>query len=54
VGQVSGSWSLNEDLALVGYYQYEWEKTELNPVGTISAAIPLVPVPNSIVWAVGR
>ena len=33
VGQVSGSWSLNEDLALVGYYQYEWEKTELNPVG---------------------
>lgn len=33
VGQVSGSWSLNEDLALVGYYQYEWEKTDLNPVG---------------------
>ena len=33
VGQVSGSWSLNEDLALVGYYQYEWEKTQLNPVG---------------------
>jgi hypothetical protein len=33
VGQVSGSWSLNEKLALVGYYQYEWEKTELNPVG---------------------
>lgn len=33
VGQVSGSWSMNEDLALVGYYQYEWEKTELNPVG---------------------
>lgn len=33
VGQFSGSWSLNEDLALVGYYQYEWKKTELNPVG---------------------
>ncbi|MFW0759002.1 DUF1302 domain-containing protein [Pseudomonas sp. H11T01] len=33
VGQVSGSWSLNEKLALVGYYQYKWEKTELNPVG---------------------
>ena len=33
VGQVSGSWSLNENLALVGYYQYEWEKTQLNPVG---------------------
>ncbi|MFK3973344.1 DUF1302 domain-containing protein [Pseudomonas sp. NPDC087358] len=33
VGQVSGSWSLNEKLALVGYYQYEWEKTQLNPVG---------------------
>ncbi|MEE1925002.1 DUF1302 family protein [Pseudomonas sp. 148P] len=33
VGQVSASWSLNEDLALVGYYQYEWEKTQLNPVG---------------------
>ncbi len=30
---MSGSWSLNEDLALVGYYQYEWEKTQLNPVG---------------------
>jgi len=33
VGQVSASWSLNEKLALVGYYQYEWEKTQLNPVG---------------------
>ena len=33
VGQVSASWSLNEDLVLVGYYQYEWEKTQLNPVG---------------------
>ncbi|MGE8064350.1 DUF1302 domain-containing protein [Pseudomonas sp. NPDC089569] len=33
VGQVSGSWSLNENLALVGFYQYEWEKTQLNPVG---------------------
>ncbi|MFD2645762.1 DUF1302 domain-containing protein [Pseudomonas japonica] len=33
VGQISASWSLNEDLALVGYYQYEWEKTQLNPVG---------------------
>ncbi|MVV47199.1 DUF1302 family protein [Pseudomonas sp. PB120] len=33
VGQVSGSWSLNENLALLGYYQYKWEKTQLNPVG---------------------
>jgi len=33
VGQVSASWSLNDKLALVGYYQYEWQKTELNPVG---------------------
>ncbi|MDF2488672.1 MAG: hypothetical protein K0S77_1294 [Pseudomonas sp.] len=33
VGQVSASWSLNEDLTLVGYYQYEWDKTQLNPVG---------------------
>lgn len=33
VGQVSGSWSLNEDLALVAYYQYKWEETQLNPVG---------------------
>ncbi|MFK8331018.1 DUF1302 domain-containing protein [Pseudomonas sp. BJa5] len=33
VGQVSASWALNEDLALVGFYQYEWEKTQLNPVG---------------------
>ena len=33
VGQVSASWSLNENLALVGFYQYEWEKTQLNPVG---------------------
>lgn len=32
-GQISGSWSLNEDLALVAFYQYDWEKTELNPVG---------------------
>ncbi|MBA1204961.1 DUF1302 domain-containing protein [Pseudomonas capeferrum] len=33
VGQVSMSWSLNEDLALLGFYQYEWEETQLNPVG---------------------
>lgn len=33
VGQVSGSWSLNQDLALVAYYQYEWDETQLNPVG---------------------
>lgn len=33
VGQLSASWSLNENLALVGYYQYEWDKTQLNPVG---------------------
>ena len=33
VGQVSGSWSVNEDLALLGFYQYKWEETQLNPVG---------------------
>lgn len=33
VGQVSGSWSVNEDLALLGFYQYKWEETLLNPVG---------------------
>lgn len=33
VGQFSASWSLNEDLALLGFYQYEWEETQLNPVG---------------------
>ena len=33
VGQVSGSWSINEDLALLGFYQYKWEETQLNPVG---------------------
>ena len=33
VGQVSGSWSVNEDLALLGFYQYKWEETQLNQVG---------------------
>ncbi|TDF85946.1 DUF1302 domain-containing protein [Pseudomonas sp. H9] len=33
VGQISGSWSLNEDLALLAYYQYEWDETQINPVG---------------------
>ena len=33
VGQFSASWSLNEDPALLGFYQYEWEETQLNPVG---------------------
>ncbi|MNO49385.1 hypothetical protein D3C76_397370 [compost metagenome] len=33
VGQVSTSWSLNQDLALLAYYQYEWDETQLNPVG---------------------
>ncbi len=33
VGQFSGSWSLNPDLALMAYYQYEWEETQINPVG---------------------
>ncbi|WP_238474461.1 DUF1302 domain-containing protein [Pseudomonas cavernae] len=33
VGQVSGSWSLNDELTLLAYYQYKWEETQLNPVG---------------------
>ena len=33
VGQLSGSWSINDDLALLGFYQYKWEETQLNPVG---------------------
>nr|WP_256675887.1 DUF1302 family protein [Pseudomonas sp. R5(2019)] len=33
VGQVSASWSLNDDLTLLAFYQYDWEKTDLNPVG---------------------
>lgn len=33
VGQVSAAWSLNEQLTLTGFYQYEWERTLLNPVG---------------------
>lgn len=33
VGQISAAWSLNEQLTLTGFYQYEWEPTLLNPVG---------------------
>ncbi|MCK0508194.1 DUF1302 domain-containing protein [Aromatoleum anaerobium] len=33
VGQLSTSLTLNPWLTLAGYYQYKWEKTELNPVG---------------------
>lgn len=33
VGQVSAAWSLNQQFTLTGFYQYEWEKTLLNPVG---------------------
>ncbi|WP_328592925.1 DUF1302 domain-containing protein [Pseudomonas saliphila] len=33
VGQISFTWSLNQHLAFTGFYQYEWEETQLNPVG---------------------
>ena len=33
IGQVSATWTLNDYLALVGYYQYEWEESQLSPVG---------------------
>ncbi|SFU14228.1 DUF1302 domain-containing protein [Pseudomonas marincola] len=33
VNQLSFTWSLNESLALTGFYQLEWEETLLNPVG---------------------
>ncbi|SDP02541.1 DUF1302 domain-containing protein [Pseudomonas jinjuensis] len=34
VGQVSGLWTINDQFSLGGYYQYEWLKTELPPVGS--------------------
>jgi len=33
VNQLSFTWTLNEHLSLAGFYQLEWEKTRLNPVG---------------------
>ncbi|WP_328795631.1 DUF1302 domain-containing protein [Halopseudomonas xiamenensis] len=33
VNQLSFSWALNDRLAFTGFYQLEWEKTRLNPVG---------------------
>lgn len=33
VGQLSGALTVNPWLTLTGYYQYKWEKTQLNPVG---------------------
>ena len=33
VGQLSASLSLTDDLTLVGFWQYQWEETLLNPVG---------------------
>ena len=33
VGQLSASFTLNDQITLTGFYQYEWEKTRLNPVG---------------------
>lgn len=33
VGQLSASFTLNDLVTLTGFYQYEWEKTRLNPVG---------------------
>ncbi len=33
VGQLSAAFTLNDQITLTGFYQYEWEKTRLNPVG---------------------
>jgi hypothetical protein len=33
VGQVSASFTASDALTFTGFYQYEWEKTRLNPVG---------------------
>lgn len=33
VNQLSFTWALNDKLAFTGFYQLEWEKTRLNPVG---------------------
>ncbi len=33
VGQLSASLTLSDNLTLTGFYQYDWEKTRLNPVG---------------------
>ncbi len=33
VGQLSASLTLTDNLTLTGFYQYDWEKTRLNPVG---------------------
>jgi hypothetical protein len=33
VGMVSGSLSINDYLSLEGFYQYKWEKTEIDPTG---------------------
>ncbi len=33
VGQLSASLTLTDNLSLTGFYQYDWEKTRLNPVG---------------------
>lgn len=33
VGQLSGSFTVNDKLTFAGFYQYKWEKTRLNAVG---------------------
>ncbi len=34
VGMVSGSLAINEFLSFEAFYQYDWEKTEIDPVGS--------------------
>lgn len=34
VGQLSGQWQLTPDVSLIGYYQYEWERTRLPGAGS--------------------
>lgn len=38
VGQLSGTLTLSENLAMAGFYQYKWEETRLNPVGDYFAS----------------
>lgn len=34
VGMISASLALNEQLSIEGFYQYDWEKTEIDPPGS--------------------
>ena len=42
VGMVSASLALNENVSLEGFYQYDWEKTAVDPVGSYWSVSDLV------------